>query len=138
MGMPKSWDWEKIKQTRVTVPVFSILVGLLFIWQSVEWFTGWHFANFVSKAEASEITKAINANTNAINDHITAWEIGEATKAITGLEDQLFGLSQWVDVNGATEITNQRHNELTRRLDSWRRYLNCLVGEGVNCDDIRP
>ena len=138
MGMPKSWDWEKIKQQRVTVPVVALLFGVLFLWQGVEWFTGWHFANFVSKAEASEITTAINNNTNAINDHITTYEINEAEKAITGLQDKLFELAQWVEVNGATEISNQRQNELTRRLESWRRYLSCLVGEGLNCDDIRP
>ena len=137
-NMDKPLDWEKLKKTRVTVPVVALGFLILFGWQAYESVTGWHFSNFVSVAQAEDIGQQISKNTQAINEHIQIYEITEADKSITSLQDQLFELTQWVSVNGDTDITRQRKEELNRRLVKWQEFKACLVSEGVNCDSVRP
>jgi len=134
----KPLDWENLKKKRITLPVATL--GFLFLagWQGYESVTGWHFANFVSVAQAENISQQIADNTKVITTHIKVYEITEAEKSITTLQDQIFELTQWVSVNGETDITRQRKEELQRRLVSWQEYKTCLVNEGVNCDSLRP
>ena len=131
-------DWEKLKKKRVTLPVAALAFLFLGGWQAYESVTGWHFSNFISKVEAADISQQIEANTKVIYAHIQTYEITEADKSITTLQDQIFELTQWVSVNGETDITRQRKEELARRLLKWQEYKACLVNEGANCDSVRP
>ena len=134
----KSIDWEQLKKTKITIPIAVLVVGAFLAWEAYHNLVGWHFDTFVSKAEASDLTKAVQSNAAAINTHINEYKINETEKAITGVEDALFNLAQWEDVNGSTAQTRERRHALNQRLADWKEYKNCLVMGVSNCDSVRP
>jgi hypothetical protein len=131
-------DWEKIKKTRVTVPIAALLIGAFVVWQGVGKFTEWHVDNFLTTAAAGDISDAVQANATVIAAHLNDYQINEAERNITNIQDQLFNLTQWVEANGETDITRQRKNELQRRLQDWRDFKQCLVNGFTNCASLRP
>lgn len=131
-------DWEKATKTKVTVPLAVLLGFALVGFRINSWTVDYLSDFFLTTVAAGEISAAVQANAKAISGHINEYKINEAKKAITGLQDQIFELRQWVSVNGANVQTAQREDELGRRLTSWLAYRNCLVAGSINCANIHP
>ena len=115
------------------------MVGFLFVGFRINAWTVDYLSDFfLTTVAAGEISAAVQANADAIYGHINEYKINEAKKSITGLQDQIFELKQWVGLNGANTETAQRENELGRRLISWLAYRDCLVAGSINCANIHP
>lgn len=85
-------------------------------------------------ANYRDLAGKIEVNSSLLKTHIQGYLINENRKAIELIKDQQFDLDQFIAVNGETQMTRERRNELERKLEILTEQRECLINHGERCD----
>lgn len=81
------------------------------------------------------LEKKIDSNTFMLKEHIQGYRINENAKAIDLVRDQQFELNQYEALSGETQMTRERRDELTRKLEQLLEQRDCIRSHGDHCGD---
>lgn len=109
----------------------AAFVGLIALQQ-------WAEINFIPRAQAEQSMKDLSDKIDSTNklmvDHISVYDKREIKKAIGVVKDQQYSLREYVSANGSTPMTNQRAEDLKRKLSDFEDTKACYQRNGKNCE----
>ena len=116
------------------VPVVLVVLVIGGLWMTHQWADGHYMPYAMAEANDKALSAKIDENTKLIKTHINQYKINENKKAIALVQDQQFNLSQFISVNGESELTQRRANELDRKLRDLEEQRQCLIAGRPNCE----
>lgn len=117
----------------------KITVGLMVaILASLIGLQQWANIVFIPRAQAEQSIKDLSDKIDSTNklmvDHISVYDKREIKKAIGVVKDQQYSLREYVSANGSTPMTNQRAEDLKRKLSDFEDTKACYQRNGNNCE----
>ncbi len=146
--MTRTFDYEKLKQTKVTIPVV-VLLGFLWLGFNAKDLTVSALGDFfLAKATAEEqykvLTETVTENRVLIVTHIQEYKLNENAKETRNITNEIYNLELYVAANGTSQLTTDRDRDLRNQLARLSRVRSCIVrnarlhpdNDPENCDAI--
>jgi len=132
----KPVDWNKLKETKVTLPVIGIIALVIVGFKINGWTVDYFGQFFLSKAVAEEqytvITEQVTETRTLIVTHLNEYKLNENAKATAKTADQLYNLELYVAANGDSDLTNTRKRDLGSTLSRLGRQRACIIRNATN------
>lgn len=127
----KSVNFDSLTETKVTVPLI-LLAGLVWLgWNARELTIDGLDQFFFTDAAASELTKAVQANTDVLSTYIKRQEIRDVSEQIQVIGGQITETQLWVAANGENPIATARLGDLVSRRTKLTNKKNCLLNDNI-------
>lgn len=137
----KSIDFDKLKQTKVTVPLI-VLLGVVWLgWNAKDLTADALGEFFLSKAVAEEQYKVLTEQTTETRTlivlHINEYKLNENARAVRTVTNQLYELQFYVAANGESDLTRDRKRDLENEVQKLSRVRACII-RNAQLDEDQP
>jgi len=112
--------WDVIKDYRLPVGVFVCALAAFL------WARDWQMGTFVTRAEAGEISLALQ-------NHMTEEQIYRLQANLNDAEDKAWALEQQIQSDGNSIERQDKLREYNRRSTNIRQQIECVRAEKRNC-----
>ncbi len=140
--MTKPVDWQKLKDTKVTLPAIAIIALVVVGFKINGWTVDYFGQFFLSKALAEEqytvITEQVTETRTLIVTHLNEYKLNENAKSTANTADQLYNLELYVAANGASDLTTTRKRDLGNTLARLGRQRACIIRNAVASQSASP
>ena len=130
------FDFKKLGETKVTVPVILIVFVAVVAFKAENFTIAALDEFFFSEAQGEELTKAVEANTAALNTFIRRQEIRDVNDQIDDVQSQISDTELWVAANGSNPIATARMRDLLGRKARLEERKSCLLNDDISDKEL--